>query len=165
MVTELLSIENAKLLWKNFSGEEKRFNRKGDRNFCVRLTEEEYTKYKEMGWNCKMTMPKEGFEDEEPLFYLPVAVGYKARPPKIMLITSTHQTSLSESDINILDWADIVNVDLIIRPYNYDVNGNEGTKAYVKAMYVTIQEDEFASKYNDIPLDDLEADAMLSRWQ
>ena len=35
MVNYNIEIENAKLLFKNFSGEQSKFNRKGDRNFSV----------------------------------------------------------------------------------------------------------------------------------
>lgn len=151
-VTNCISIENAYLLpgsFRNFSGREGRFNAAGVRSFCVKLDEDFANKLKSDGWNVRTLIPRD--PQDEVLYYLQVAVSYKAIPPKIILINSSGKVSLDESSVGLLDSADIENVDLVIRPYNWEVNGKTGVKAYVKSMYVTIAEDEFEAKYRDMP--------------
>ena len=104
--TDNIIIENARIIFRNFSGKEDKYNRAGDRNFCVII--EDHNRRK--------------------------------------------QTPLDEESIGALDFAEISNVDLIIRPYNWIIqegtkNEKSGVKAYLKTMYVTIEEDEFAEKY------------------
>lgn len=145
-VTENIVIENAHLLFKNFSGKQTTYNPAGNRNFCVYLENAETAKKLQAdGWNVKWFQPRE--EGDEPQAYIQVSVSYRNIPPTIKLITSNGQSVLDEESVGMLDWADILNVDLIIRPYNWSVNGNSGVKAYVKSMYVTIEEDVFAEKY------------------
>lgn len=143
-------IEGARIVFRNFSGKEGPYNREGDRNFAVLLAPELAEAMKEDGWNVKYLKPRE--EEDEPQAYVSVSVGYnnKARPPLVVMITSRGRTNLDESTIEMLDWADIRNVDLIIRPYFYSVRETSGVKAYLQSIYVTIEEDALALKYSDV---------------
>lgn len=144
MITKNVSIENAKIGYRNFSGKESVNNKAGDRNFCVFLEDSLGAQMKEEGWNVKYTRP----DDEGNVHpYLPVAIRFDMYPPKVIQYTSEGRTTLDEDNIGNLDGADIENVDLIIRPYNWSRSGNSGVKAYVKSMYVTLAEDAFERKY------------------
>ncbi len=72
-------------------------------------------------------------------------------PPKIFLVAGNKKTKLDENTVNVLDFAEIENVDIVVRPYSWEVSGHSGVKAYVKNMYVTIVKDEFEDKYADVP--------------
>lgn len=150
-----LTIENAQIIFRNFAGKEGMYNAEGDRNFCLLLTPELAETLEKDGWNIKTLKARE--EDDEPQPYIQISVKYRGRngntvrPPTIVMITSKGRTSLSEDECEILDWVDIKNVDLIVRPFEWAVNGKTGIKAYLKSIYVTIMEDELALKYADVP--------------
>lgn len=157
---ENIILENCRIAFRNFSGKEGKFNPAGKRNFCVVLEQEQGDRLKELGWNIKYLKPRD--EDELPVPYIQVEVSYKTIEPDVFLITSKKKTKLDEDSVNTLDYAEITNVDLIIRPYCWEIPQRDGTiangiKAYVKTMYVTIAEDAFANKYN-FDDEDLEID-------
>lgn len=140
-----IAIENAHIFWKNFTGKEGKFNPEGQRNFCVELDERTADQLREDGWNVKRLEPRD--ENEAPRPYIQVKVSFKNTPPKIALVSSKGISILKEDTVGMLDWADLENVDLIVSPYHWDVNGRVGVTAYLKTIYATIAEDEFESKY------------------
>ena len=142
-------IENAKILFPNFSGKAGRFNAEGIRSFCVELDPETAKSLEADGWKVRYLEPRD--EGDERKAYMPIAVSYRKEPPVIVVISSRGQTSLGEDDIKILDWAEMEYVDLMVNPSKWEMNGATGTKAYLKSLYVTIVEDPLANKYSNAP--------------
>jgi hypothetical protein len=138
-------VENARLIFRNFAGKEGQYNREGDRNFAVILDPDTAAQMVEDGWNVRSLAAREEGDEDTP--YIPVAVSFKNRPPRIMLITSTGRTKLDESSVDVLDYADIKVADLIARGYEWVVNGKTGVKAYLQTLFVTIEEDDLERKY------------------
>jgi hypothetical protein len=143
-------MEGVQIIFRNFSGKEGQYNREGDRNFAVLLDDAIADRMAEDGWNIKWLKPNEETPDEAPQAYLPVSVNFKGRPPRIVLITSRGRTDLDEKSIDMLDWAEIKNTDLIVRPYEWLVNDKSGIKAYLKSIYITIEEDPLELKYAEM---------------
>lgn len=150
-----VTIKDAQLLFRNFAGREGMYNAEGDRNFCVVLPKDLASEMHADGWNIKFLKPQD--DDEEygdP--YVQVSVKFKGRPPKLTLINSRGRVPISEDECEIFDYIDIKTADLIINPYEWAVNGKSGIKAYLKNLFITVDEDELDHKYSDVPYADEE---------
>lgn len=145
-MTDNLTIESARIIFRNFAGEERPMNSAGKRNFCVFLDPGVAEELREGGWNVKTL--KARTEEDEPQDYIQVSLSFKAFPPRIWLIQNERRTALDEDAIDLLDWADLKCVDLIIRPYEWEVNGMKGIKAYLKQGYFVLEDDPFFTKYS-----------------
>lgn len=142
----ILQIDDARIIYRNFSGAGSKFNREGDRNFAVVIPEQEMADALiAEGWNVKIKPPRD--EDDTPFMYLPVKIKFNDRGPNCYLATGTRMNRLDEESICCLDDVDILSVDMDIRPYDWDVNGKIGRTAYLASIKVTQEVDRFASKF------------------
>ena len=139
----ILQIDDARIIYRNFSGEGSKFNREGDRNFSVIIDDPVIAdELISQGWNVKIKEPRE--EGEDPFITLPVKVKFNERGPRVYLITGNKRNELDEESISILDNVDIVSIDMDIRPYDWEVNGKSGRTAYLHSMRVVQEVDRFA---------------------
>lgn len=150
-----ITIENAQIIFRNFAGAETQYNRAGDRNFAVVLEDKKFIdSLIADGWNIKIQEPRE--DGDDPFVYLPVAVSYKNRPPQVTMLTTSGRTRLSEQTIDVLDYTDIVEVDVVLNPYEWSIpSGASGVKAYLKTMFVKVDEDDLEKKYADWGVNEL----------
>jgi len=138
-----LVIENAKILFRNFEGKEKKNNRAGERNFCVKIDDPELAQQLAAdGWNIKTLTSRDGEDDDT--HFIQVKVGYeKGKPPIIKIKTENTEIYYDEETVKNLDNAELADIKVVITPYHWEVNGKSGIKAYLKTMKATLIDDDF----------------------
>lgn len=141
-------IDGARIIYRNFKGEPTPFKPQGGaRTFAVVLPKALADTMALDGWNVKCKPAQE--EGEEEFCFIEVTLKYKFKPPRVVVITDTSKTELTEETVAMLDWAEFRNVDLIARSYYWQMpSGDDGIKAMLQSMYVTIEEDPLERRYN-----------------
>lgn len=142
----ILEIEDARIIYRNFAGVGNKYNREGDRNFAVIIPNEEIKEQLvEEGWNVKIKPPRD--EDDSPFMFLPVKIKFNNRGPAAYVRSGDSVTRLNKDTIDMLDEIDIQSVDLDIRAYDWEVNDKTGRSAYLQAINVTQNIDRFGARY------------------
>lgn len=144
----ILQIDDARIIYRNFAGEASQFNRAGDRNFSVLIEDEQIAnELRDHGWNVKIKQARE--EGDTPFMHLPVKVKFNDRGPSVYLVSGNNRVRLDEETIGMLDNIDILGVDLDIRPFDWEVNGKAGRAAYLQSICVTQDIDRFAQRFEE----------------
>lgn len=150
----ILQIDDARIIFRNFAGAAGKFNREGDRSFCVVIPSEEIadalvndTNKFGVGWNVVVKPPRE--EGEAPRMHMKVKVKFNGKGPAIYLKSGRNKVKLDEDNVGCLDNIDISSVNLDIRPYDDEVNGKPFRAAYLHSMLVVQNIDRFASEFDD----------------
>ena len=145
---DILQIDDARIIYRNFAGRGDKYNREGDRNFAVVIPDEETAnELANRGWNVKIKSPRE--DGDTPFMFLPIKVKFNDRGPNVYLKTGNNQNRLDEESIGLIDNIDIIGVDLDVRPYDWEVNGKQGRTAYLQSMRVVQDVDRFAEDIRD----------------
>jgi len=142
---DILQIDDAHIIYRNFSGAPSKFNREGDRNFAVVIPDEDIKDaLVERGWNVKIKPPRE--DGDEPFMTMTVKVKFNDYGPRVYLKTGNKLNTLDEDTVDILDNIDIESVDLDIRPYDWELStGKSGRTAYLQGIKVIQKIDRFAA--------------------
>ena len=137
--------------WRNFAGAKTLYRVAGERRFNILLPEDIGRKMAEDGWLIKWLEPR---DDQDPLMArLEVKVMFGQYPPNINILKPGKRIRLSEANVGILDTAVITEADVIIRPYNWMVNGKSGVAAYLVSLFAHVQVDELEEKYSSYGVD------------
>lgn len=142
----ILQIDDARLIYRNFTGAASQFNREGDRDFHLVIPDREIADALfEEGWNVKIKPARN--EEEDDFMTMKVKVKFNGFGPKCYLISGSRRVELDEESVGMLDDIDIENCDLDIRSYDWSMNGKTGRTAYLQSIQVTQRLDRFAEKF------------------
>ena len=148
---ENIYFENADITFKNFSGHPTKYQRQeGFRTFSVLIDDADMAqKLSDDGWNVRILRPR---NEGDPIRHcIDVSINYNFwKKPEVYMICNGKKTHLDEEDLDVLDGADIITSDIVLRPRLWDDNGTTRIKAYLQELYVTIQQSRFAAKYADM---------------
>ena len=163
-------IDDARIMFRNFTGVGDVYNREGDRNFTLVIPNSEMAeqlindkgKYGD-GYNVRIKAPRD--EGDNPFISLKVKVKFSEYGPNIFLVSGHSTRRITEDTVRMLDAINIQSVNLDIRGYDWmRPNGEHGRTAYLNAMKVYQNTDRFSAELaeqeypeDDSPIDDSDA--------
>ena len=143
---DILQIDDARITYKNFSGAPSQHNREGDRNFALIIPDRQLADdLIANGWNVRIKPPRD--DGDDPFMYLPVKVKFNDYGPKVYLVTGKRMNRLDEDSVSMLDHISMRQIDMDIRPYDWNVNGKAGRTAYLQSIRVVQDIDRFEEEY------------------
>lgn len=148
MKLDKLRLDGVTLIFKNFRGEKGQFNEAGNRTFSIYLDDMDLIEdLQKDGWAVKFLRNEDG---EITGGHLQVKLNYASRyPPRVHKVVESNRTptALSEATVEMLDYLPIKSADVILNPYEWNVRGESGIKAYLDTMYAVIEENELDLKW------------------
>lgn len=149
------------ILFCNLEGRKDAYNTRGDRSFRLKINDKEFAKQlADEGWNIKIYTPKN--EEYDPYYYMDVKTKFRVdsenvyQDPEIHRVNAKNDILCGPQNMHDIDAAfksrKVQRVDLVINPYYWQHPGmgkGEGVTAYIREMWIEVQESPFASRYSD----------------
>ena len=156
-------LTNKDILFPNFKGvPDPPYNSRGDQIFNIRLDPERAEDLDQKGWHVKTWVSS----DEDTVYFLPVRINFDGpRPPKCYQmggellsdgsVNIKNKTKLDKEMVKEWQETEFYNLDIIVSPSLWEMNGKTGIKAYAKAMYATVVLDPLQIKYANVGQNDI----------
>ena len=149
----VITIEDTKLILKNFAGKADKYNAEGRRSFGVLISPETAADFEEIGIPVKYLQPRH--DEDEPIPWVKVKVNMeRENPPKIYegkfvnnKISIDEDHPLTKDSISMLDYSDLDYVSVQLSIYDWEWGGKSGKALYLQNMVYVLDEDDFLSKY------------------
>lgn len=161
-----LIIQDAKVIFPNFSGREGRYNREGNRCFSVMVPDEKLAmQLKADGWNIKERVINDEATGEYYINGVNINFSYYIKPI-IHYISNGNEIELTEEllDSGIaaqLDGRGAEHYDISIRPKTWErSDGSIGIKGYVDEMRIIAKKSLFSAGTNYYEPDDMEDEGL-----
>lgn len=149
------------ILFCNLEGRKDQFNTKGERSFRLKFNDDEFAKsLVDDGWNIRIYTPKN--EEYDPYYYMTVKTKFRVdsenvyQDPEIHRVNAKNDILCSAQNMHDIDMAfanrKVQRVDLVINPYHWvhpKMGSGEGIAAYVREMWIEVEDSPFASRYAD----------------
>lgn len=149
------------ILFPNLEGHKDQFNNKGERSFRLKFNDPDFAKeLADDGWNIRIYTPKN--EEYQPYHFMTVKTKFRDdsenvyQDPEIHMVNSKNDILCGAQNMHDIDMAfrnrKVERVDLVINPYHWvhpGMSNGEGITAYIREMWVEIQESPFASRYSN----------------
>ena len=176
-----LNVENAVMIYKNFSGKPTRVNPAGGkRTFSLALNKEFAERLSDMGWNVKVKEVRDQLvegemtrtvswqdyvasyqtEFDHALIYTEIVVNENSEyPPKIYKVSEFNgektMALVPADQWYRMDESELTNIDVSIHPYTHgrSIANPDAKKGYLKTLYATAAPvDPFGGKYAEYRL-------------
>lgn len=150
-----ISIFDAQFVYRpNFEGRQETFNDEGDRYFNVLIPDNIVEQIIADGWNVAWTKPSKSatpqqIEEHVSEPFLKVALGFKYRPPTIVLRENGIERELNEANCGLVDGLEFESMDVVIRgrPWENERSQECGIKAWLQTFVGNVMVDDVLAKY------------------